>query len=765
MRGIGILRGVMSLLTLAATLFSLTAMVPNATALTPSRKTASSISPRSVSDTLDPISACVSTSPAAWGSSTWWISDDGSSSCTLHFSAGTSPDIRPRVLASDIPWITNKAYADAITTIRLEGDLTVTASHQGADATNLNYDGHHYVGLFSDMPALRSMSCDGHTFTLKDYGASYMFTNDQRLESVDCADWQTGAATDFNATFQRTYALGALDVSKWDTGKVMIFGGMFWFATKLSSIDVSKWDMRSATSIGSMFEETHSLTHVDVSKWDMPKVFYIGGAFHNAYALESVDVSNWNTSEVTQMQMIFTNTKALTSVDVSKWNTSKVQDMNNAFNGSAVTDLNLSGWNLNSSAIMDRALPQGLSKLTIGSGTHLNALAFSVVSNTIGWVHVNDANTTTLPEHGTYIGHNTDLASLSRQGSPGTYVTRVASTIAFDANGGSGAPASTDTFTDLPSTLPGGHGLRKPHSVFRDWNSERGGTGTTYSAGSQLCPTAGPQTLYAQWATVPMPKIGAITVHHNQPTPDGAVSVDGTATRLKAGDTVRVCATIAPSTSHCQGGVVLSPTGVADSYTWSASLPASFFPDATGTGVDASFTAELDTTDAANDGETVASIADSGSANVDITAPALTLDHGTIMAGTPLSGKALGKAGGTGEAHVIVTATWPDGQSDTTTSGADGSWSFTTSQTAGHGAGQASLSAEDTTADHAHNVSSPQSVTIRSVRHAIPLTGVRRAWAYLAELVAAALACLGVVAATNRFRTAGSAGPRHSGRR
>lgn len=75
--------------------------------------------------------------------------------------------------------------------------------------------------------------------------------------------------------------------------------------------------------------------------------------------------------------------------------------------------------------------------------------------------------------------------------------TRKTHTIRYDANGGSGAPGNqTKTMgVDLwlSSTTPS-----KPQYVFKGWNTQANGSGTSYSPGQQFYPDAD-TTLYAQW--------------------------------------------------------------------------------------------------------------------------------------------------------------------------------------------------------------------------------------------------------------------------
>jgi uncharacterized repeat protein (TIGR02543 family) len=74
-------------------------------------------------------------------------------------------------------------------------------------------------------------------------------------------------------------------------------------------------------------------------------------------------------------------------------------------------------------------------------------------------------------------------------------------TITFNLNGGTGTtPASQTAGSGLTITLPGGEGLSKSGYIFGGWNTNTGGTGETYSAGSSYTVT-GNTTLYVKWDT------------------------------------------------------------------------------------------------------------------------------------------------------------------------------------------------------------------------------------------------------------------------
>ncbi|MDR1636299.1 MAG: InlB B-repeat-containing protein [Treponema sp.] len=72
-------------------------------------------------------------------------------------------------------------------------------------------------------------------------------------------------------------------------------------------------------------------------------------------------------------------------------------------------------------------------------------------------------------------------------------------TVSYNANGASGTPPAAQTVDAGGSvTLAGQQGLRYTGYTFASWNTNAGGTGTSYSAGASYTPAAS-ITLYAQW--------------------------------------------------------------------------------------------------------------------------------------------------------------------------------------------------------------------------------------------------------------------------
>ena len=110
-----------------------------------------------------------------------------------------------------------------------------------------------------------------------------------------------------------------------------------------------------------------------------------------------------------------------------------------------------------------------------------------------GWNTAADGSGVDYPADSTYTLPASGTDTLYAQWDPNTV------TLAYDANGGSGAPddQSGDAFSDVTvsATTP----TREGYS-FTGWNTAADGSGTDYAAGSSYTlPASGTDTLYAQW--------------------------------------------------------------------------------------------------------------------------------------------------------------------------------------------------------------------------------------------------------------------------
>ena len=95
-----------------------------------------------------------------------------------------------------------------------------------------------------------------------------------------------------------------------------------------------------------MFCVCESLTSIDLSNFDTSNSTDISGMFCGCSSLTALDLSNFDTSEVTNMRQMFDWLPALSSLNISSFNTSNVTDMRAMLRGLAVTELDLSNFNI-----------------------------------------------------------------------------------------------------------------------------------------------------------------------------------------------------------------------------------------------------------------------------------------------------------------------------------------------------------------------------------------------------------------------------------
>ena len=128
----------------------------------------------------------------------------------------------------------------------------------------------------------------------------------------------------------------------------------------------------------------------------------------------------------------------------------------------------------------------------------------------------------------TFLGWSLSSTATSASYQPGGSITLTANdtlyavwkantyTVSYNANGGSGAPASQTKTYGAPLTLSATKPTRAGHT-FLGWNTKADGSGTSYAAGGSYTANAA-ATLYAQW------QINTYTVSYNANGGSGAPS-------------------------------------------------------------------------------------------------------------------------------------------------------------------------------------------------------------------------------------------------
>ncbi len=188
-----------------------------------------------------------------------------------------------------------------------------------------------------------------------------MFQYADSLTTLDVSGWDTSNAENMTAMFNKAKSLVAIDVSNWDTSKVSSMRVMFQVGdSKLGNgqlqeiIGLENWDTSNVTNMGWMFYGAGKMTSYNISNWDVSKVESFNHMFCDNFKLKTLDLSRWNTRSLKTAFNMFDDTKALTTIgDISHWSTSNLIDAGGFLNGatSFVGDngtLDLSGWDTSS---------------------------------------------------------------------------------------------------------------------------------------------------------------------------------------------------------------------------------------------------------------------------------------------------------------------------------------------------------------------------------------------------------------------------------
>lgn len=226
----------------------------------------------------------------------------------------------------------------------------------------------------------------------------WMFSAWTSPTTLDLSAWNVSGLVELDDMFYNNDVLTSVNVRGWNLQSAKTLKSMFRSCDKLVSADLSGWKLPAAKDVSCLFYECPNLTTVgdwssfgftdsltnlgwilfkcpkvtsvgDISSWDVSNVTNFKSAF-NGSAISELNVSTWDTSSAVDMTFMFQNCTKLRQLNLSRWNTSKVTNMQSMFSGcSALTELNLTGWDTskvtNSSYIFLDTF--NLQKLSVGS--------------------------------------------------------------------------------------------------------------------------------------------------------------------------------------------------------------------------------------------------------------------------------------------------------------------------------------------------------------------------------------------------------------
>ena len=157
--------------------------------------------------------------------------------------------------------------------------------------------------------------------------------------------------TSLNGMFAECYNLVSINTADWDTSRITSMNNLFVGCESLVSLDVSNWITNQVRDMSYLFTRCLSLTEIrGIENLNTANVTNMSAMFRSC-SLSNLNLSNWNTGNTTNMFQMFNSCNNLATLDLSNWNVSKVTDMNHIFSYSSIVNLNLTGWNFNSSVI------------------------------------------------------------------------------------------------------------------------------------------------------------------------------------------------------------------------------------------------------------------------------------------------------------------------------------------------------------------------------------------------------------------------------
>jgi hypothetical protein len=247
------------------------------------------------------------------------------------------------------------------------------------------------------------------------------------------AEWDTSEVTVMNSLFRGMRfvrppvdancpdVILGLDISCWDTSNVRSTRFMFYSCT-CGPVDLSRWDVSQVRTMQAMFSranvalvtglehwKTSSLTDTsemfrsavgfcqDVTRFDTSGVTTMAGMFHgmelvSSFRARPVSLARWVTRRVTDMSKMFQGT-LISEWDISEWDTASLRDMSDMLCSAKNFRSDLSRWSVNEVTDMTRAFKSAssfssdISQWSVGRVTSIEETFFRAFSFTCDLSH------------------------------------------------------------------------------------------------------------------------------------------------------------------------------------------------------------------------------------------------------------------------------------------------------------------------------------------------------------------------------------------
>jgi surface protein len=212
------------------------------------------------------------------------------------------------------------------------------------------------------------------------------------LTDVNLVGWDVSKVTSLQSTFYRTSEMNA-NLGGWITTKITNMDSTFIYAGKFEGIGLDTWRTALVTTLRSTFASGSSM-NANLGGWDtslvtdMAYTFWKQSTFTGAgldtwitsavvnmgytfasTGLTGVDLGGWDTTKVTNMQATFQYAVNFDGQGLGKWKVGSLDGLHNTFEGSGLTTVDLSGWDITKIARMDSTFRNAVK--FEGNGLHL----------------------------------------------------------------------------------------------------------------------------------------------------------------------------------------------------------------------------------------------------------------------------------------------------------------------------------------------------------------------------------------------------------
>ena len=224
------------------------------------------------------------------------------------------------------------------------GDGTTTGPLESADGTLLNP---LMVHTYAD-PGVYNITISGSAFPYFNlYSSPDAATKTQLTNIVQWGsfNWESFADTFRGCTALTSVGSGDAPILTLTTSLESMFNG----CTAITNwSNLATWNTAAVTSLESTFNDSSfdDVAATYVAGWYVTNVTNLFGTFQNT-AITTIDLSGWNVSSATDMTALFANSASLTTTNLNGWDVSSTTNMSFMFSGTAIgTVTGIENWQI-----------------------------------------------------------------------------------------------------------------------------------------------------------------------------------------------------------------------------------------------------------------------------------------------------------------------------------------------------------------------------------------------------------------------------------